>query len=132
MTITGKKINELTLSTILTNDSVFPLVIVQDGVAESVAKKITISQLASYLGNNSGAPTSYYYEYPNWTISSDNKILTVEDMTDARAVWVFKNGVKLRPDTSAVLNDNDYYLSGTNLIFNVALENTDVINLEVF
>ena len=131
MKITGKKINELTLSMVLTNDTVFPLVIVQDGVAESVAKKITISQLATYLGNNSINFAHYYYEYPNWTISSANKVLTVVDTTNTKTVWVFKNGLKLRPDTNSTSEDHDYYLSGTTLKFNEALQSTDVINLEV-
>lgn len=136
MTITGKKINELTLSTILTNDTVFPLVIVQDGVAESIAKKVSISQLANFLGDIGGGggsiPISYYYEAPTWTISLDKKTLTILDTSNANTVWVFKNGLKLRSDTDDISEDNDYFLEGAILKFNTPLEDTDVINLEVF
>ena len=134
MAITGKKITDLNLTTILSDDSVFPIVIVDDGVAETVAKKVTISQLSSYIGGGGGGsiPVAYYYEYPTWNLSADKKILTSINLSNANAVWVFKNGLKLRPDTTSTSYDNDYYVSGTNIRFNVALDDTDVINLEVF
>lgn len=133
MAITGKKINELDSITSLTNDSVFPVVIVNSGTAESTAKKVSVSQLASAIGGGSGSiPASYYYQSPSWTISSDNKTLTIDTLSNPQKVWVFKNGLKLRPDTNSTSADYDYYLSGNSLRFNIALESTDVINLEVF
>ena len=132
MAITGKKINELDSVTSLTNDSVLPIVIVNSGTSENTAKKVSVSQLASAIGGSGSAPVSYYYDSSNWSLGFDSKTLSVVDTSEANAVWVFKNGVKLRPDTDSASLDHDYYLSGTYLRFNTALDNTDVINLEVF
>ena len=132
MAITGKKINELDSITSLTNDSVLPVVIVNSGTAESTAKKVSVSQLASAIGGSGSIPTSYYYQSPSWTISGDNKTLTIDTLSNPQKVLVFKNGLKLRPDTNSTSVDYDYYLSGNSLRFNIALESTDVINLEVF
>ena len=132
MAITGKKINELDSITSLTNDSVLPIVIVNSGTAENTAKKVSVSQLASAIGGSGSAPVSYYYQSPSWTISADNKTLTIDTLTNPQKIWVFKNGIKLRPDTNSTSVDYDYYLSGNSLRFNIALESTDVINLEVF
>ncbi len=68
MAITGKKINELDSIINLTDDSVLPLVVVNDNIPESKAKKVTVQQLATYIGS-SLVPTSYYYEYSSWTFS---------------------------------------------------------------
>ena len=132
MAITGKKINELDSATSLTNDSVLPIVIVNDGTAENTAKKVSVTQLASVIGGSGSIPTSYYYQSPSWTISADNKTLTIDTLSNPQKIWVFKNGLKLRPDTNSTSADYDYYLSGNSLRFNIALESTDVINLEVF
>lgn len=132
MAITGKKINELDSITSLTNDSVFPVVIVNNGTAESTAKKVSVSQLASAIGGSGSIPASYYYQSPSWTISGDNKTLTIDTLSNPQKVLVFKNGLKLRSDTNSASADYDYYLSGNSLRFNIALESTDVINLEVF
>ena len=133
MAIEGKKINELQGLTSLTHDSVLPLVVVNDNIPESEAKKVTVQQLATYIGGSGGSvPTSYYYEYGSWTLSVDGKTLTIPDVSSSPKVWVFKNGVKLRPNTASISLDHDYYLNGTSLRFNTALKDTDVINLEVF
>lgn len=134
MSIRGKKINELESTTELTDDSVLPILIINAGIPESKAKQVTLAELSSYFGGGGSglAPTSYEYTSEDWVISADNTVLSVLDTTDAVAVWVFRNGVKLRQDTTAVSLDRDYWLSGTTLRFNVPLDNTDIITLEVF
>lgn len=135
MAIIGKKINELDTTTNLTNDSVLPIVVVINSTPEDDAKKVNLSQLKDFVlegGGGGSIPVSYYYEYPSWILSQDNKTLTVLDTTSAHAVWVFKNGIKLRQDTTSTSLDYDYFLSGTSLRFNTSLDSTDVINLEVF
>ena len=161
MAITGKKINELDSLINLTDDSVLPIVIVDSGVAETTAKKVTVGQLATYFGdfdptniegydasavqkliNDQGTlkwvtdtasiATSYYYEYPSWILSLDGQDLTVIDTSNSPKVYVYKNGLKLRQDTNSSSEDHDYWLNGTTIHFNISLEATDVINLEVF
>lgn len=128
MTLTGKKINELESLINLTNDSVLPIVIITNNIPENEAKKVTIQQLSTYLGTK---PTSYYYDSNSWNLSQDNKTLTIDEIS-SNTIWVFKNGLKLRPDSNSTSQDNDYWLSGTTIHFNIALETTDLINLEVF
>lgn len=136
MAITGKKINELTDSTELSAESVLPIVIVNAGTPEATATKVTLAQLAEYLGGGGGGggsiPVPYEYNSDSWTLSADCKTLTILDTSEANAIWVFKNGVKQRQNSSSSTKDKDYWLSGTALIFNVALDPTDVITLEVF
>lgn len=128
MEITGKKINELEGLINLTDDSVLPIVVVIDNTPEENAKKVTIQQLSTYLG---GKPTSYYYDSSSWNLSQDKQNLTIDEFS-SNTIWVFKNGVKLRPDANSSSLDNDYWLNGTIIHFNVPLEVTDLINLEVF
>lgn len=45
MAVSGKKINELEAVTTLTDDTVLPVVVINNGIPESTAKKITISQI---------------------------------------------------------------------------------------
>lgn len=134
MSIQGKKINELESITELTDDSVLPIVIINAGTPEAKAKQVTLAELSSYFGGggSGSVPTSYEYTSADWVISADNTVLSVLDTTDAAAVWVFKNGVKLRQDTTVASVDRDYWLTGTTLRFNVPLANTDIITLEVF
>lgn len=128
MIIEGKKINELEGLINLTNDSVLPIVIITNNIPEESAKKVTIQQLSTYLG---GKPTSYYYDSTSWTLSQDKQDLIIDEFS-SNTIWVFKNGLKLRPDTNSSSLDNDYWVSGTTIHFNTALDDTDVINLEVF
>ena len=47
MSIQGKKINELEQVTNLTNETVLPVVVVNNNTPETTAKKVTISQIVS-------------------------------------------------------------------------------------
>lgn len=134
MAISGKKINELTDITELSDESVLPIVIVNAGTPEATATKVTLAQLAEYLGGGGGGsiPVPYEYNSDSWTLSDDCKTLTILDTSEANAVWVFKNGVKQRQNSSSSTEDKDYWISGTSLIFNLALDPEDIITLEVF
>lgn len=104
----GKKINELDLTTTPTDSTVLPVVVVNGTTPASTATKVTLTQLANYIGN----PNLLFYSGltgTTWTVANADKI-----------VMLWKNGVLQQ-------NTVDYTLSSTTVTFTTALIATDTI-----
>lgn len=88
---------------------------------EGQAGKFLSTNGTTAFWNEIPSPSITYYDSSNWTLDVTGKILDTET-TLSESINVFKNGVLLEPGIT-----NDYITSGSNIIFTIALNNTDKV-----
>lgn len=97
MAVSGKKINELDEVTTLTEDSVLPVVVINNGIPESTAKKATISQIIESLPSSSVTSVN---------TKTGDVVLTGEDIKiDSLSNTTITSALDDKQDTANIITD---------------------------